>query len=464
MTTQRESIGESTYLPRDIREDTVAIVGLGHVGFPLSMLLSRNGFNVIGYDINSAVVQGLSEGDGHLPDLKLSHELTRALKDGKFVPTSDPREALSLAQAIIVAVPTPVDDHKMPNLSALLAATRTIGENLQLGQLICYESTVFPGCIEEQCIPVLEESSGLRAGYDFDLAYCPERYSPGDSERTIEHVDRIIAGIDARSLNRALHLYQTVLKAKVWPMKCIRDAEAAKVIENAYQDLNIAFANEVALACETLGLDANEVLDGCATKFNFVRYEPGPGVGGHCIPVDPLYLAHVLKGAGRDSSLLQAARIRNDTMPAHIVARSVQLVSRCNIAIHEATATVLGLSYKRDIADMRGSPALSIVRKLREKGARIRLHDPICEPAEVKQRFLSANLPLDEAVAGADLVIICTDHEQFRAERERLRSLLSSVPVVVDTRGLFRREDFSETGTIYYRLGDGVAWQNLKRS
>ena len=386
---------------------SVAVVGLGYVGLPLAVAFARH-FNVIGFDLNAARVEELSAGTDRTGEVD-----SEALHASTARFTSDPA-ALREAGVIIVAVPTPIDEHRNPDLSPVEGASRTVGRHLSRGAVVVYESTVYPGVTEEVCVPILEAESGLRCGADFTVGYSPERINPGDKVHTLETIKKIVSGSDAPTLDLLADLYGTVVRAGIHRAPSIKVAEAAKVIENTQRDLNIALMNELSIIFDRLGIDTLDVLEAAGTKWNFLPFRPGL-VGGHCIGVDPYYLTHKAQALGYLPEVILAGRRINDGMGKYIAAEIVKLMIRKERKILGAKVLQLGITFKENCPDIRNSHAVDVVRGLREFGCDVDIFDPWAEPEEVEKFYgLKSVKNADVLRFGIyDAVVLAVAHREF---------------------------------------------------
>ena len=407
----------------------VCIVGLGYVGLPLAEAFSRH-IRVIGYDVDEAKVAELSE------------------KEGGIEFTTDASQ-IKQADFVIIAVPTPVTKAKDPDLSYVMSAARTIGQNLKNGAVVVLESTVYPGATEEVVNPILEEESGMRCGADFKIGYSPERINPGDEEHTTESITKIVAGMDAESADRLAGLYGLI--TSVYRAKDIKTAEAAKVIENVQRDLNIALMNELTLIFHRMGLDTGAVLDAAGTKWNFHRYTPGL-VGGHCIPVDPYYLVHKAEELGYHPQVILAGRAINDSMPGYVALMAIKGLNDVGKVIKGSKVLIMGLTYKENVPDTRESPVREIVRALEEFGVTVYGYDPLLSDAMIEGFGVKA---LDAQDGMADCVIVTVAHDEFKemglSDMARFMAM-DEAPVLVDVRGMFDRAEAERRGIYYKRL------------
>ncbi len=404
----------------------IAVIGLGYVGLPLATALSER-FETLGYDIDAARIDELKA--GHDRTGELSPERLGAARLGLSADAAD----LEGADIFIVAVPTPLDAEKRPDLGALLAASETVGARLGSGAVVVYESTVWPGVTEEICVPVLERASGLAAGTDFHVGYAPERMNPGDPAHGIAHITKVVAGQTPEVAERLAALYGALNGGNVFIARDIRTAEAAKAIENAQRDINIAFVNEVAQLFSTLGLSTHDVLDAARTKWNFLDFTPGL-VGGHCIGVDPYYLAHRAVEVGHDPQIILAGRRTNDAMGAFV---ADQIERRLGAA--EGPVLILGVTFKENVPDVRNSQVPGVVAHLAARGIETAVHDPIADADEVKTRHGIRLLPSLEGAGPYACVLGAVAHAPYRAfTSATFASLLAPGGLVVDIKNMWR--------------------------
>jgi UDP-N-acetyl-D-glucosamine dehydrogenase len=410
----------------ELRKATVGVVGLGYVGLPLAAAFGAGGFRCLGVDTDARRVDSLAKGRSYLPDV--SERVLTRLRDEERLSASTDSATLAGADAIIICVPTPVFRDKRPDLSHVLHAGESIGRALRRGQLVVLESTCHPGTTEEVLRPLLERDSGLVAGTDFWLAFSPERIDPGNDRFPVTSIPKVVGGICARSTELAALLYSHIVP-RVFRVSSPREAEMSKLIENTFRHVNIALANELAMAAERLGVDFWEALAAASSKpFGFLPFRPGPGVGGHCIPVDPHYLAWRARECDMSLHLIEAAEEINASMPRVVVERVVDALNRRGLSVSRARILLLGMSYKRGIGDVRGSPALRILELLREKGAEISYHDPYVPQVRCNGHLLQS-LPLTEqTIAAHHCVVLVTDHDYD------LPLILGSSRLLVDTR------------------------------
>lgn len=436
------------------RELRIAVVGLGYVGLPTAVAFARAGFPVVGADISRAKVDAIQRGESPLKDLDLDAELRTCVAQGKLRATTDVERACGDADAVLLIVPTPVDETKRPDLSFVRAAAESAARHLRPGQLIILESTTYPGTTEEIVVAAATRTSRLIPGRDFGVAYCPERYNPGDALHTLANVHRVVGAIDADWCAVAALLYGSLNGGRISKVRDLRTAEAAKVIENIQRDLNIALVNELALIFERLEIDVNEVLDAAATKWNFVRYQPGPGVGGHCLPVDPYYLTSLAERHGYHPRVILAGRAVNDGMPAHVVDLVADALNDARTAINGTKIAILGLSYKANTGDARESPAAHVVRGLRARGAQLRLCDPLIPSREIEALFGQPGVDVKEALHEAKAIVLLTDHAEFRQiSLADIATMAAKGACFVDTRGVHEPQDVVRAGFVYRGIG-----------
>jgi UDP-N-acetyl-D-galactosamine dehydrogenase len=406
--------------------EKIAVVGLGYVGLPLAVALAGK-FDVVGFDIDPRRVDELRSGTDRTNEVS-----SEELRSTKLRFTSDPSD-LEGRSIHIVTVPTPIDDANRPDFTAMNAACDIVGPALGPGSIVVFESTVYPGVTEEICAPALEKASGLKAGKDFTLGYSPERINPGDKDRPLSKITKIVSGQDKETLERLAAVYGAVIDAGIHRASSIKVAEAAKVIENTQRDLNIALMNEISKICDLVGIRTSEVLDAAGTKWNFLRFYPGL-VGGHCIGVDPYYLTHKAQELGYHPEVILAGRRINDGMGAYVAQRVVKLLAQRDKPIHNARVGVLGITFKENVPDIRNSKVADVCSELREFGIEPLVHDPLADPAEVSRAYGIELSGLDEFREMAALVVAVA-HDEFQAlDGARLSEMLADDGVLVDVR------------------------------
>ncbi|MER6695204.1 nucleotide sugar dehydrogenase, partial [Streptomyces minutiscleroticus] len=386
----------------------LAVVGLGYAGLPLVIAAARNGMRVAGYDVDVSRVAALAGGTSYVDDIS-DREITEALASG-FTPSSDP-EVIAAADAVTICVPTPLRD-SVPNLSAVLDAAHLVAPRLRPGALVVLESTTYPGTTTDVVLPLLEQGSRT-VGEDFLLAFSPERIDPGNPAFGLHNTPKVVGGVTARCTEAATALYARMVQ-KVVTVSTPAAAELTKLLENTYRQVNIALINEIAVYCDGLGVDVWEVVAAAATKpFGFQSFRPGPGVGGHCIPVDPGYLAFSGRASGFPLRLPELAQEVNDRMPAYVVDRITRLLNDRRRSVRGTRVLLLGATYKPDIADDRGSPAVPVAELLLDRGAHVRFHDPCLRTLRLHGRSIAGAESLDAAVAEADLVVLLQAHLDY---------------------------------------------------
>lgn len=420
---------------------TIAVVGLGYVGLPLALLANRKGYKVIGIDVSSEKVELLNKRTAPFADPDIADQL----KNSSLEATTD-FSRIKDTSIIIICVPTPVYKDHMPNLEPVENACRSVGKFLSKDQLVILESTVNPGVCENIVLSIFEKESGLKCGGDFYLAHCPERINPGDKKWTVGNINRVVGGFDESSLQKAALFYQSIISAEIKPMASLKEAEAVKIVENTFRDINIAFVNELAMSFSKLGIDLVNVINGAATKpFAFMPHYPGAGVGGHCIPVDPYYLIDYAKQNGFNHEFLSLARRINNGMPKFAVELAAKGLNEAGVAVKGAKVAVLGLAYKPEIGDCRESPSFEMIKELEKRGAEVVSYDPfVLDKSTLKT--------LDEAVKSTDAVVIATSHKVFK-ELEPDYFLKNGVKVVVDGRNCLPKEKFVEADIVYKGIG-----------
>ncbi len=424
----------------------IGIIGQGYVGLPLAMAFAKK-FTVFGYDVCSSTVEHLRAGKSHIQDILDGH-LSRHLGNTYF-PTSDP-EDLRRCDLLIICVPTPLSEDKIPDLSYIKSACTTIKTILHPGQFVILESTTYPGTTDEVVIPILEET-GLAAGKDFGVAYSPERVDPGNKNFPIDKVPTVVGGINAECTEVAAALYGSVMD-QVVPVRDARTAEAVKMVENIFRNVNIALVNEMALIFERMGIDTWEVIDAAATKpYGFMPFYPGPGIGGHCIPLDPYYMSYRAKKYGFIPRFIETSGEINEFMKMHVVNLAEKGLRQVGKRLYGAKIAVMGLAYKKNINDPRESPAIKIVEELANLGADVRVYDPFVPSIRTRAGVFTSAGSIEEALSGAECVVFLVDHDVFRGiSVETVKELMAS-PVVVDGKNLFTGGE----GIVYLGIGKG---------
>ncbi|HOI76300.1 MAG TPA: nucleotide sugar dehydrogenase [Methanofastidiosum sp.] len=430
----------------------ISIIGLGYVGLPTAVYFAEKGFKVYGVDKIVRIVNGLNKGVSHLNELGLDERIRKVVDQSKFHCTNDTIEAVSNSDIVLIIVPTPITKDKEPDLSYVVSAAEDISKSLKKGQLIVLESTVYPGVTDDIVKPILE-SSGLKAGVDFGLAYCPERYNPGDTKHTIDNVNRVVGGITREWAEVTKDVYSYVIKAEIDTVSDIKTAEAAKVIENIQRDLNIALMNELALIFERMGIDVIEVIKAASTKWNFNVYYPGAGVGGHCLPVDPYYLVSKAREFGYHSKVITAGREINDYMPEHIFELLRDALNDMERSVKNSRIAVLGFSYKENVGDVRETPVEHFVTELVKRGAIVTVVDPYVDEKYIKSFGVSYSKDIYDSLKEADAFVIMTSHNIFKdMDLEKAKKLMNN-PLVIDGRRIFSKDALVKKGFVYKGVG-----------
>ncbi len=414
------------------KEKILAVVGLGYVGLPIALEFARH-FRVIGFDINSSRIALMQQG------VDPSRELDASAFAGTDIQFTDDPEILRQAHFFIVAVPTDIDQHKVPDLTPLKKASASVGQALSAGDYVVYESTVYPGCTEEDCLPILEARSGLKMGRDFKLGYSPERIVPGDKTRPLTSILKIVSGSDAESLEEIAQVYSQIITAGVYRAPTIKVAEAAKVIENTQRDLNISLMNELAIIFDRMGIDTQEVIKAAGTKWNFLKFYPGL-VGGHCIGVDPYYLLHKSVQLGYEPQVILSGRRINDGMPAYIAKKLAQLLIQKDKNPGQSKVLVLGITFKEDVSDIRNSKVAALVHELQEFFINVHVADPYASPNEVAHEY---KLTLVDKISNNyDAVVVAVAHEEYRTyDPAFFKSIMSAKPILMDLKALYQNTD-----------------------
>ena len=428
-------------------KESIAVLGLGYVGLPLAVALARY-FTVIGFDVSHGRIQELKQGLDRTGEVD-----SAALKASSLAFTAEAAD-LAGAKLIIVAVPTPIDGHRRPDLGPLRAASATVGAHMSKGSVVVYESTVYPGVTEEVCVPLLEEHSGLRFGRDFAVGYSPERINPGDKVHTVERIVKVVSGSDAASLELLAGVYGRVVEAGVHRAPSIKVAEAAKVIENTQRDLNIALMNELSLIFDRLGVDTLDVLEAAGTKWNFLPFRPGL-VGGHCIGVDPYYLTFKAEKAGYHPEVILAGRRINDGMGKYVANKAIKLLASSGQGLAAGTrAGIFGLTFKENVPDLRNSRVPDIKAELEEYGVTVLVHDPLADAHEAVREYGVTLSPL-EAMIGLDIAIFAVAHNAYSRIQPHDLSARFTTPekgVLIDLKGMFAPEAARKAVGSFWRL------------
>lgn len=421
---------------------SIAVIGLGYVGLPLALLADKKDFKVFGIDIDSKKIKSLSNKKSYIDDVS-----DKEISTTKAKFTND-MSVVSKVDAVIICVPTPVSSEKVPDLDPVKSAVSVIAPHLKNGSLVVIESTINPGVCDDIVIPLLEEKSGKKVGSDIYLAHCPERINPGDPKWNVSNINRVVGANSKPELDMAVDLYENLIDAEIKPMATIKEAEAVKIVENSFRDVNIAFVNELAMSFHKLGINLENVIDGATTKpFSFMPHHPGCGVGGHCIPVDPYYLIEYAHNNGFEHHFLRLARDINESMPQFTVDLLTEALNEIGLPLKNTKVALLGLSYKANVGDNRESPANVIKELLLEAGVDLTIYDPyFINDSTVKS--------LGDALSGATAIVIATGHDEFKNIIVKLL-IEKKIKVIVDGRNVMRhqKETFKNTSIIYKGIG-----------
>lgn len=425
----------------------LALVGLGYVGMPIAVEFAKH-INVIGFDINKKRVDEYRNGTDS------TNEVGEAIKNTTVDFTADPTR-LKEAKFIIVAVPTPVNDDTTPDLRPVEGASRTVGQNITPGTIVVFESTVYPGVTEDICVPIIEKESGLKCGVDWKIGYSPERINPGDRVHTLTSIRKIISGMDEESATEIKKVYDIVIKAGTVPVSTIKTAEAVKVVENSQRDINIAFVNEVAMICDRMGIDTDEVIYGMNSKWNALGFKPGL-VGGHCIGVDPYYLTNAAEKLGYHSQIILNGRKVNDSMGAFVADAAIKQMIEAGLAPKKANVVILGITFKENCPDTRNSKVVDIIKRLKEYEINPIVSDSWADVEVAKYEYGVDLVPFEE-LPKADCLIVAVGHNEFRSmSTMQLKTLFKDVPdeekVLIDVKSLYRLDELKASGMRFWRL------------
>jgi UDP-N-acetyl-D-glucosamine/UDP-N-acetyl-D-galactosamine dehydrogenase len=424
------------------KEKKIAVVGLGYVGLPIALEFAKH-FSVIGFDINAKRIEMMKNG------VDPSNELDNTAFQNRDILFSSDKEDLKTAHFFIVAVPTDIDEYKVPNLRPILGASHSVAYGLKKGDYVVYESTVYPGCTEEDCLPILEQQTGLKLGVDFKLGYSPERIVPGDKVRTLTKILKIVAGSDKEAATEISKIYNHIIEAGTYMASSIKVAEAAKVIENTQRDINISLINELSMIFDKMGIDTKEVIEAASTKWNFIKLQPGL-VGGHCIGVDPYYLMHKAIEVGYDPQVIRSGRRVNDGMPAWIAKRMTQTLITKGKNPSETKVLVLGITFKEDVSDIRNSKVADLVRELEGYSINVNIYDPHADAEEIAHEYQLTMSP--EIGDDYDAVLVAVAHQDFKnTSINDYLTLMNGAPILFDLKGMYDKEEFSKSLT-YWRL------------
>lgn len=430
-------------------EEKLSVVGLGYVGMPIAVAFANKGIDVIGFDLNKAKIELYKNGVD--PTKEVGND---AIKNTKVYFTSDEND-LKKAKFHIVAVPTPVNTDHTPDLTPVVGASEIVGRNLTKGSYVVFESTVYPGCTEDVCIPILERESGLKCGVDFKVGYSPERINPGDKVHRLENIIKIVSGCDEEALATIKEVYDIVIEVGTYPVSNLRTAEAVKVVENSQRDINIAFMNELAMAFDKMGIDTNEVVDGMNTKWNALGFRPGL-VGGHCIGVDPYYFTYQAEKLGYHSQIILNGRIVNDSMGKFIADAAIKNMIAVGQAPKKSKVVILGLTFKENCPDTRNSKINDIIKRLAEYEITPIVVDPWASERDAMNEY-GVTLTKLEDVKDADCLIVAVAHNEFKALRldgikKLFKNTVDTEKVFIDVKGLYKVAELKESGMKYWRL------------
>ena len=427
------------------RKEKLSVIGLGYVGLPLAISFAKK-VEVIGFDIDKAKVEAYKKG------IDVTNEVgSKSVRETTAFLTSNEKE-LQKAKFHIVAVPTPINLDKTPNLSAVIGASKIVGKNLVKGSIVVYESTVYPGVTEDICKPILEKESGLKCGIDFKIGYSPERINPGDKLHRLETVKKVVSGMDKETLNIIAKVYGLIIKAGVYKAESIKVAEAAKVIENAQRDINIAFMNELSIIFNKLDIDTQAVLRAASTKWNFLQFTPGL-VGGHCIGVDPYYLTYKAEQVGYLSQVILAGRKINDEMGKYVAENTLKQLIKADKQIKGCKVLIMGITFKENCSDIRNSKVIDIINELKEYGVNIEVVDPLADENETLRKY-GIKLSKVEDVTDVDAVIFAIPHEKFKdITLKDLKNIYKDDKLVlIDIKGMFNKKEAENLNYLYWRL------------
>lgn len=424
---------------------TIAVVGLGYVGLPLAVEFGKK-YRTIGFDLSSEKIASYKK--HYDPTGEVS---TEDLKVATLLEVSTDPSTLKEADFVVVAVPTPVDDAHQPDFSPLVGSSTSVGQNLKQGAIVVFESTVYPGATEDICIPIIEKESGKRWKQDFFVGYSPERINPGDKERTVTKIVKVISGDTAETLAKVQEIYGSVITAGVYPASSIKVAEAAKVIENTQRDLNIALMNELAIIFDRMGINTLEVLQAAGTKWNFLPFRPGL-VGGHCIGVDPYYLTHKAQKLGYHPEVILAGRRINDGMGKFVAEKTIKQMVLNGHPVKDMPIIVLGLTFKEDCPDLRNSRVIDVIQELESYGAKVFVHDPVAEAKEARHEY-GVDLVAWEDLPKAAAIVLAVGHREYKSKATtEILSKLEKGGVISDVKSILNPADFNDTSISLWRL------------
>lgn len=431
------------------KKEKLALVGLGYVGMPIAVAFAKKGFNVIGFDLNKEKIDLYKSGKD--PTREVGDEV---VKNTTVEFTADEKR-LKESKFIIVAVPTPVNTDHTPDLTPVIGASEIVGRNLAKGSIVVYESTVYPGCTEDVCIPILEQKSGLTCGVDFKIGYSPERINPGDKLHRLENIHKIVSGMDEESLEEIRNVYNVVIEVGTHPVSNIRTAEAVKVVENSQRDINIAFMNELAMVFDKMDIDTNEVVEGMNTKWNALGFKPGL-VGGHCIGVDPYYFTYEAEKLGYHSQIILNGRIVNDNMGKFVADATIREMVKVGLAPKKSKVVIFGLTFKENCPDTRNSKVDDIIKRLNEYDIDPVVVDPWASERDAEREYGVKLTKLSE-VKNVDCVIVAVAHNEFKALniddlKKLYKPCVDTEKVLIDVKGLYDMKELKKSGMAFWRL------------
>jgi len=430
-------------------KESLSVIGLGYVGMPIAVAFAKKNIDVIGFDLNKSKIELYKSGVDPTEEVG-DDEIKNTTVHFTFC-----EKDLQKAKFHIVAVPTPINTDRTPDLTPIISASEIVGSNLTKGSYVVFESTVYPGCTEDVCVPILEKESGLKCGIDFKVGYSPERINPGDKINRLENITKIVSGCDEEAIQTVKDVYDIVIEVGTYPVRNIRTAEAVKVVENSQRDVNIAFMNELAMAFDRMEIDTNEVIDGMNTKWNALGFRPGL-VGGHCIGVDPYYFTYQAEKLGYHSQIILNGRIINDSMGAYVANATIRKMIEAGQAPKFSKVVILGLTFKENCPDIRNSKVNDIIKELNAYGISPTVVDPWANERDAMREY-GVNLTNIDDVSDADCVIIAVAHDEFRRLKlSRIMKLYKDCPqnekVIIDVKGLLLLSELEDSGMLWWRL------------
>jgi UDP-N-acetyl-D-glucosamine/UDP-N-acetyl-D-galactosamine dehydrogenase len=427
------------------KEEKISVIGLGYVGLPLAIELAKK-FDVVGFDINYSKIEK------YLKGIDVTNEVGEEALKTTTLQFTNQESNLRSCKFHVIAVPTPINSDKTPDLTPVISASNIVGENLTKGSIVVYESTVYPGTTEEICLPILEKVSGLKLGKDFKVGYSPERINPGDKINTLTKIIKVVSGSDAEALNTISCVYESIIEAGVHRAESIKVAEAAKVIENSQRDINIAFMNELSMVFNKMNINTTAVLEAAATKWNFLKFTPGL-VGGHCIGVDPYYFTYKAEQLGYHSQIILAGRKINDDMGKYVAYNTVKSLIKAEQPVSGAKVAILGLTFKENCPDVRNTKVIDIITELEEFGVNVLVHDPVANKEEVWEQY-RINLLDKTEIKGLNCIVLAVSHNEFKQYSFRFFDQLYTEgnKVIVDIKSILNRKEYENSGYIYWSL------------